>query len=156
MELLKNTSGLRLEHVSYKGGAPALQDLLAGVIPLLVITPATILPHIKTGKVTALAVLNANRSKFLPDTPTARESGYPDYGIELWQGYFAPACTPREIVARLNGEIRKVLDAPEVAQKLASTGSEIATGTAEAFAKLVRDDIERWGKVVRDAGITPN
>ena len=156
MELLKNTSGLPFEHVSYKGGAPALQDLLAGVIPLLVITPATILPHVKTGKVTALAVLNANRSKFFPDLPTARESGYPGYGIEAWQGFFAPAGTPREIVARLNSEIRRSLEAPEVVQKLVSTGSEIVTGTPEAFAKLVRDDIERWAKVVRDAGMVPN
>lgn len=156
VELLKNTSGLPLEHVSYKGGAPALQDLLAGVIPLLVITPATILPHVKSGKVVALAVLNSSRSGFLPDLPTARESGFPAYGIEAWQGLFAPAGTPREIVARLNSEVGRALSAPEVVQKLVSTGSEIVTGTPEAFAKQVQDDIERWAKVVRDAGITPN
>jgi len=156
MELLKKTSGLPLEHVPYKGGAPALNDLLGGQIPLLVITAGTIVPHVKAGKVTPLVVLNANRSKFFPDLPTARESGYPDYAVDGWQGFFAPAGTPREIITRLNAEVRKVMETPEVVQTLVTAGNEIITGSPEEFGKKVRDDGARWGKVVRDIGLTPN
>jgi tripartite-type tricarboxylate transporter receptor subunit TctC len=156
IELLKKISGLPFEHVAYKGGAPALNDLLGGQIPLLVITAGTILPHVKAGKVHPLVTLNAERSKFFPDLPTVRESGYPDYAIDGWQGFFAPAGTPRPIVTRLNGEIRKIMEMPDVVQTLVNAGNEIVTGTPEAFAKQVREDIERWSKVVRDTGITPN
>jgi tripartite-type tricarboxylate transporter receptor subunit TctC len=156
IELLKKTSGLPFEHVAYKGGAPALNDLLGGQIPLLVITAGTILPHVKAGKVHPLVTLNTERSKFFPDLPTVRESGYPDYAIEGWQGFFAPAGTPRPIVTRLNSEIRKIMEMPDVVQTLVNAGNEIVTGTPEAFAKQVREDIERWSKVVRDTGITPN
>ncbi len=156
MELLKKSSGLPFEHVPYKGGAPALNDLLGGQIPLLVITAGTILPHVKSGKVVPLVTLNANRSKFFPDLPTVRESGYSGYAVDGWQGFFAPAGTPREIVNRLNAEIRRIMEMPDVVQTLVNAGNEIVTGTPEAFAKQVRDDIERWGKVVRDTGITPN
>jgi tripartite-type tricarboxylate transporter receptor subunit TctC len=156
IELLKRSSGLPFEHVAYKGGAPALNDLLGGQIPLLVITAATILPHVKAGKVTPLVTLNAERSKFFPDLPTVKESGYPGYAVDGWQGFFAPAGTPREVVARLNGDIRRIMQMPDVVQTLVNAGNEIVTGTPEAFAKQVRDDIERWSKVVKDAGITPN
>jgi tripartite-type tricarboxylate transporter receptor subunit TctC len=156
IELLKKTSGLPFEHVAYKGGAPALNDLLGGQIPLLVITAGTILPHVKAGKVHPLVTLNAERSKFFPDLPTVRESGYPDYAIDGWQGFFAPAGTPRPIVTRLNEEIRKIMEMPDVVQTLVNAGNEIVTGTPEAFAKQVREDIERWGKVVRETGVTPN
>jgi tripartite-type tricarboxylate transporter receptor subunit TctC len=156
IELLKRTSGLPFEHVAYKGGAPALNDLLGGQIPLLVITAGTILPHVKAGKVHPLVTLNGERSKFFPDLPTVRESGYPDYAIDGWQGFFAPAGTPRPIVTRLNGEIRKIMEMPDVVQTLVSAGNEIVTGTPEAFAKQVREDIDRWSKVVRETGITPN
>ena len=156
IELLKRTSGLPFEHVAYKGGAPALNDLLGGQIPLLVITAGTILPHVKAGKVQPLVTLNGERSKFFPDLPTVKESGYPDYAIEGWQGFFAPAGTPRPIVTRLNSEIRKIMEMPDVVQTLVNAGNEIVTGTPEAFAKQVAEDIERWSKVVRDSGITPN
>ena len=156
IEMLKRSSGLPFEHVPYKGGAPALNDLLGGQIPLLVITAATILPHVKAGKVTPLVTLNAERSKFFPDLPTVKESGYPDYAVDGWQGFFAPAGTPREVITRLNAEIRKIMEMPDVVQNLVNAGNEIVTGTPEAFAKQVRDDIERWAKVVREAGITPN
>jgi tripartite-type tricarboxylate transporter receptor subunit TctC len=156
MELLKRSSGLPFEHVPYKGGAPALNDLLGGQIPLLVITAGTILPHVKAGKVRALVTLNAERSKFFPDLPTVKESGYPDYAVDGWQGFFAPAGTPRAVITRLNAEIRNIMGMPEVVQTLVNAGNEIVTGTPEAFAKQVRDDIERWARVVRETGITPN
>ena len=156
MEMLKKSSGLPFEHIPYKGGAPALNDLLGGQIPLLVITAATIVPHVKAGKVHPLVTLNATRSRFFPELPTVRESGYPDYAVDGWQGFFAPAGTPREIVARLNGEIRRIMELPDVVQTLVNAGNEIVTGTPEAFGRLVRDDIERWSRVVRETGITPN
>jgi len=156
IEMLKRSSGLPFEHVPYKGGAPALNDLLGGQIPLLVITAATIVPHVKAGKVHPLVTLNAGRSRFFPDLPTVKESGYPDYAVDGWQGFFAPAGTPREIVVRLNGEIRRIMALPDVVQTLVNAGNEIVTGTPEAFAGLVRDDIERWGKVVRETGVTSN
>ena len=156
VELLKKSSGLSLEHVAYKGGAPALNDLLGGQIPLLVITAGTIVPHVKAGKVVPLLVLNANRSRFFPDVPTARESGYRDYAVDGWQGFFAPAGTPRDIIARLNAEIRKVVETPEVTQTMLNAGHEPATGTAEEFGRKVREDGARWGKVVRDIGLSPH
>jgi tripartite-type tricarboxylate transporter receptor subunit TctC len=156
VELLKRNSGLPFEHVAYKGGAPALNDLLGGQIPLLVITAGTILPHVKAGKVVPLVTLNASRSKFFPDVPTAKESGYPGYEVDGWQGFFAPAGTPREIITRLNAEVRKVMEMPEVVQTLVAAGNEIVTGTPEAFARQVREDGARWGKVVRDIGLSPN
>ena len=156
IEMLKKSSGLPFEHVAYKGGAPALNDLLGGQIPLLVITAGTILPHVKAGKVVPIVTLNASRSKFFPDLPTVKESGYPDYAVDGWQGFFAPAGTSRNIVVRLNGEIRKIMEMPDVVQTLVNAGNEIVTGTPEAFGQQVREDIERWGKVVRETGITPN
>ena len=156
MELLKRSTSLPFEHVPYKGGAPALNDLLGGQIPLLVITAATIAPHVKAGKVVPLATLNAARSALFPDLPTVRESGYPAYAIDGWQGFFAPAGTPRDIVLRLNGEIRKILEMPEVVRTLVEAGNEIVTGTPEAFGRQVQGDIERWSRVVRAAGITAN
>lgn len=156
MERLKKETGLALEHVPYKGGAPALNDLLGGQIPLLVITAGTIVPHAKAGKVVPLVVLSAQRSRFFPDVPTARESGYADFSVEGWQGFFAPAGTPREIVTRLNAEIRKVMETPDVVQTLLTAGNEIVTGTPEALARQVRDDGARWGKLVREIGLSPN
>ena len=156
VELLKRNSGLPFEHVAYKGGAPALNDLLGGQIPLLVITAGTILPHVKAGKVVPLVTLNASRSKFFPDVPTAKESGYPQYEVDGWQGFFAPAGTPREIITRLNAEVRKVMETPEVVQTLVAAGNEIVTGSPEAFARQVREDGARWSKVVRDIGLSPN
>jgi tripartite-type tricarboxylate transporter receptor subunit TctC len=156
VEQLKKATGLPLEHVPYKGGAPALNDLLGGQIPLLVITAGTIVPHVKAGKVVPLVVLNASRSRFFPDVPTAKESGYPDFAVDGWQGFFSPAGTPREIVTRLNGEIRKIMEMPDVVQTLVAAGNEIITGTPEAFGKQVREDGARWGKVVRELGLSPN
>jgi tripartite-type tricarboxylate transporter receptor subunit TctC len=156
VELLKKSTGIPFEHVAYKGGAPALNDLLGGQIPLLVITAGTIVPHVKAGKVVPLVVLNASRSRFFPDVPTAKESGYPDYAVDGWQGFFAPAGTPRAIVARLNAEIRKVVETPEVAQTMLNAGHEPATGTPEALARQVREDGARWGKVVRELGLSPS
>jgi tripartite-type tricarboxylate transporter receptor subunit TctC len=156
VEQLKKATGLPLEHVPYKGGAPALNDLLGGQIPLLVITAGTIVPHVKAGKVVPLVVLNANRSRFFPDVPTAKESGYPDFAVDGWQGFFAPAGTPREIVMRLNSEVRKIMEMPDVVQTLVAAGNEIITGTPEAFARQVRDDGARWSKVVRELGLAPN
>jgi tripartite-type tricarboxylate transporter receptor subunit TctC len=156
MEMFKRATGFPFEHIPYKGGAPAMNDLLGGQIPLLVITGATIAPHVKAGKVVPLVTLNATRSKFYPDVPTAIESGYRDFAVDGWQGFFAPAGTPRDIVVRLNGEVRKILEMPDVVQTLVNAGNEIVTGTPEAFAKQVQDDIERWAKVVRETGITPN
>jgi tripartite-type tricarboxylate transporter receptor subunit TctC len=156
VEQLKKATGLPLEHVPYKGGAPALNDLLGGQIPLLVITAGTIVPHVKAGKVVPLVVLNAERSRFFPEVPTARESGYPDFAVGGWQGFFAPAGTPRDLVLRLNSEIRKVMETPEIVQTLVAAGNELVTGSPEDFGKKVRDDGERWGKVVRELKLAPN
>lgn len=156
MEMFKRATGLPFEHIPYKGGAPAMNDLLGGQIPLLIITGATIAPHVKAGKVVPLVTLNAARSKFYPDVPTAIESGYRDFAVDGWQGFFAPAGTPRDIVVRLNSEVRRILEMPDVVQTLVAAGNEIVTGTPEDFARQVREDIERWARVVRETGITAN
>jgi tripartite-type tricarboxylate transporter receptor subunit TctC len=153
MEQFKAATGMTLTHAPYKGGGPALTDLVAGRIDLLVLTIPTAQPQLKAGKAVPIAMFSERRSPLLPDVPTVVEAGYRQLAFATWQGFFAPAGTPREIVQRLNAEIGRAIAAPDVREKLTAAGAEVVGGSPDDFARIVRDDVERWGKVVRAAGI---
>lgn len=152
-ELLRMMARAKIVHVPYKGGGPAMTDLLGGQIPSGFASAPSAMPHIKTGKIRALATTGPKRSPFLPNVPTIAESGYPGYEATNWYAYVAPAKTPREIVERLNRELVKVLNAPEVREQLGQHGMEANPSTPDELAKHIERELAVWGKVVKEAGI---
>jgi len=153
--LLQQMSGTRMNHVPYKGAAPAVADLLAGRIQIWVGAANSLLPHIKADKLRVLGTAAGQRFSVLPDTPTIAEAGLPGYALYPWLGMFVPAKTPPDIVARINAEIARILNGPDVKARLVPQGMDIATGSPEELARVIREDDARWGKVIRDAGIKP-
>jgi tripartite-type tricarboxylate transporter receptor subunit TctC len=156
LELLKLTTGLEAVHVPYKGGAPATTDLIAGQVQLLWVSIPSVLPHVKGGRLRALAVSTAKRSASAPDVPTVAESGYPGFEYSNWNALFAPAKTAAGIVNKVNASVVKALREPEVAQRLTNQGADPAPGTPEELARYMRADHERWKKVIKAAGIKPD
>jgi tripartite-type tricarboxylate transporter receptor subunit TctC len=152
-ELLRLRSGIKMEHIGYKGSAPALVDLIAGNVQLMFENLPSVLPHIKAGRVRALATTAARRSPALPDVPTMIEAGYAGFDMVSWQGVLAPAGTPPEIVARLNAEIVKALQTREVRDGYAKLGVDVLGNTPEQFAAYIRQEQAKWSNIVRDAGI---
>jgi tripartite-type tricarboxylate transporter receptor subunit TctC len=152
-ELFKSAAGFDAVHVPYKGGAPALNDLIGGQLSFMIENVPGTMPFVKQGKLRALAITSAQRSPLEPALPTMAESGVPGYEVLGWQGLFAPAGTPREIVARLQAEVGKVLRRPEVRERLAALGAEPVGSTPEEFGAFVRAEHARWGKVIREKGI---
>jgi tripartite-type tricarboxylate transporter receptor subunit TctC len=151
--MFDSMAGVDMVHVPYKGLSPALTDLLSGQVQLMFSSVVAILPHIKAGKLRALAVTGAKRLTALPEVPTIAEAGFPGYEASSWYGILAPAGTPREIVMKLNTEFRKALEQPEVRKNLLAEGAEPVGGTPEQFAEYIRAEKERLGKVIRDAKI---
>lgn len=152
-ELFRGRAGIDIVHVNYKGGGQAVQDLLGGQIQALMTGLTTAEGHLKSGKLRALAFTSAKRMPGAPEVPTFSESGYAGLVVLSWYGILAPAGTPAEIVRRLNAEINKILQAPDVRDRLAALGTEPTGGTPEQFAETIKADIVRWAKVVADAGI---
>jgi len=146
-------AGVDMVHVPYKGLSPALADLLSGQVQLMFSSVVAILPHIKAGKLRGLATTGAKRLASLPELPTIAESGLPGYEASSWYGILAPAGTPRAVVDRLNAELTKALDQPEVRASLIAEGAEPAGGSPEVFAQHIRSEMERLGKLIRDANI---
>jgi len=153
-ELFKTTANLDLVHIPYKGSAPAITDLLGGHVPLMFDSTIAILPHIKAGKLRAIAVTSSKRSPQLPDVPTFAEAGMPGFESYAWYGFFAPAKTPPDVIAKLNAAALKVMKGPEYQAVLADTGSEFVGSSPEAFATFVRAESVKWGKVAKDTGAT--
>ena len=151
-EMLNAIAGLKNVHVPYKGAAPALTDLLAGQVQFMFTTIPPALPHVKSGKLRALAVANAKRSSLLPDLPTTAENGAPGVEASSWNGVLAPAGTPRDIIARLHAEIGAVMKLPGVSDRLASAGVEPMLTTPEEFAAYIESETARYAKVVRSSG----
>jgi tripartite-type tricarboxylate transporter receptor subunit TctC len=154
-ELLKMMAKVDLVHVPFKGGGPAMQAMLGGQIHSYFATPVAAGPHVKAGKVKALATTGAKRDPFMADVPTVAESGYQGYQATNWYGYYAPAKTPKDILERLNREIVKALNSAEVKELFAKQGLEAAPGTPEQLAAFGKSESETWGKVVKQAGIKP-
>lgn len=153
MEILMSMTGVRLTHVPYKGVGPAVTDVVGGLIPVMFAGTPGALPHVRSGRLRALAIASAARSPAAPEVPTVEEAGVPGYYYTAWVGYLAAAGTPRDIVNRLNADIIKAVNAPEVRDKLAAVGFETQTGTPEEFAQLIARERVRMAKLVRDAGI---
>ena len=156
LELLKLTTGIEAVHVPYKGGAPATTDLIAGQVQLLFVSIPSVLPHVKSGRLRALAVSTAKRSASAPDVPTVAESGYPGFEYSNWNALFAPAKTSAAVVKKVNASVVKALREPDVAQRLSSQGADPAPGTPEELARYMRTDHERWRKVIKSAGLKPD
>lgn len=153
-ELFKLMGGVNIVHVPYKGGSPALTAILSGEMSLTYENSLIIVPHIKSGKVRALGVTSAKRSKLLPEVPSIAET-LPGYGASGWYGLLAPAGTPKDVLARLNAEAVRALRAPDVAEKLSSQGAEPAPGSPEEFTAFIRGEIDKWAKVVKAANMKP-
>ncbi|HSV79939.1 MAG TPA: Bug family tripartite tricarboxylate transporter substrate binding protein, partial [Ramlibacter sp.] len=152
--MLSKAAGVELQPIAYKGGAPLLQDLLGGQIPVSISVLGEVLPHIKSGKLRGLAVSSAQRSTFLPDLPTFVEQGFRDIAVQEWLGWFVPAKTPPEVVRRLNTLAREALQAPEYAAALAGNGLVPLHQSPEEFARMLRSDYQRWTPVVKASGFT--
>ena len=151
--MYESMAGVKMVHVPYKGIAPAMTDLMGGEVQLMFGTVVALVPHIQAGKLRALAVTGKKRSALLPEIPTLRESGLPEYEAGSWYGIEAPAGTPRTIIDQLNAVMVKALKQPEVARRLALDGAEVIGSTPEEFGAHIKAELERVGKVVRAAGI---
>ena len=152
-ELFNLVAGTKLVHVPYKGVNLAMQDVLAGSIHLVVIGVPAAGPHIRSGRLRALAVVARDRLPALPDVPTVAEAGLKDFEVTTWYGVLAPAGTPRPVIGRLNAELVKVMHSPEVKERLAGLGTDPVTSTPEEFAAYIRQETAKWGDVIRRSGI---
>ncbi len=152
-ELLKSTAGFDALHVPYKGGAPALTDLVAGRISFMLINPVEAVPHVKAQRLRALAVSSDKRLALLAEVPTFAEAGLPGYEASVWWGLVAPARTPQEVVQRLSGETLRALQDQGVRQKLEALGAVVAPQASELFGQFLAQEIRTWGAVIRKSGI---
>ena len=152
-ELLQQLAGIKMSHVPYKGAAPAVTDLLAGRIQVWIGAANSLLPHIRAEKVRLLATTASQRFSAMPDTPTVAEAGVPGYSLYPWLALFVPAKTPPEVVAKINGEVSRVLGSPEVKARLVPQGMDLSTGSPDELAALIRQDYATWGRVIRDGNI---
>lgn len=155
MELLKSMTKIDMVHIPYKGTAPAVTDLISGRVSLMFNSMPSVLPQVAARKLRGIAVGSAQRSPAVPDIPTVAESGVPEFEYVTWYGLYAPAATPKEIVARLNVEVVRILADPEVARRFATQGAEPKSTTPEALARFQREEYERWKRVIQSAGIKP-
>jgi tripartite-type tricarboxylate transporter receptor subunit TctC len=151
-ELFKMMAGVNMVHVPYRGGGPAVTDLLGGQVQVMFVPPPTSIEHIRSGKLRALAVTTATRSEALPDIPTVAEF-VPGYEASNWYGVGAPKGTPAEIIDKLNKEINACLADPKLRARLADLGGTALAGSPADFGKLIADETEKWGKVVKFVGI---
>jgi len=151
-ELFKSMAGVQMTHIPYKGSAPALMDLIGGQVQVMFDNLPSALPHIKGGKLRAVAVTSTKRAPALPDVPTIAESGVPGFEASSWFGILAPAGTPRDIVTKINAEANKALQSAEMREKLLSQGAEAAGNTPEYFADYIRSETAKWAKVVKESG----
>jgi tripartite-type tricarboxylate transporter receptor subunit TctC len=151
-ELFQKAAGIKTQHVPYKGAAQALTDVISGTVELYMSSVPTLIGQIKNGKLRPLAVTSAKRVDDLPNVPTINESGYKGFDAVTWFGLLAPAGTPKDMIAKLNAEFNKALQNPELRKKLGDEGADPAGGTPEQFAALIKDEIPRWGKVVKESG----
>ena len=154
-ELLSAGLGIRMTHIPYKGENPALTDTIGGQVPLMFGNISVALPHIKAGKLRALASTGATRSPLLPEVPTVAESGLKDYAVATWFGLLGPAGMPADLVARIQRDVARVLATPDIRNRLVDLGVDVAANSPEEFAAYLRSEIARYAKVIKDAGIKP-
>ena len=153
VELLQKAGNFKAVQVPYKGASPAITDLLGGHIPMAALSIASGMPHIQGGKVRGLAVTSAQRSPALPDVPTVAEQGFPGFEANGWLGILVPNGTPPQVIAKLNAEIGKVMQSPEMKKQLLAQGVEARSSTPQQFAELIKSEATKWHKIIADAGI---
>jgi tripartite-type tricarboxylate transporter receptor subunit TctC len=156
VELFKSMAGVQAAHIPYKGPSEAVTDLLAGQVQMSITSVVSVMAFVRSGKLRGLATTGRNRMAELPDLPTMIEAGLPGYEVYVWYGVLAPAGTPRDIVQKLNVDLVRVLNLPDVRSKLLAQGGEVATGTPEAFHEFLKADVARWNQVIRTSGATVN
>ena len=152
MEMFNVMGKVKMVHIGYKGAGPVVIDLLGGQLHLASLGLPSVWPHVQSGRVRVLAVTSASRSPMLPAVPTVGESGLPGYDVTSWYGFYAPAGTPDAVIAKLNSEMRTAMKTPDVSERLSSQGAQIAPTSAEEFGRITREEIVRWGKIVRASG----
>jgi len=152
-ELLKLTAGIKMVHVPYKGGPPGVNDVLGGRVGVMLAAAPTVLPHIRSGKLRGIATTGARRSVYAPEIPTIAESGFADFDVVIWNALFAPAATPGAVLAKLHGEINRILAEGDTKEMLLKQGAEVQPMTDAALRELLRTEYERWGRVIREAKI---
>ena len=153
MELLKTMTGIDLVHVPYTGGGPAVTAAIGGQVPLNIGTTVGVLPHVRSGRLRAIAVTSAKRTAAAPDVPTFSESGVPGYDHAPWNGMFAPAKTPPAVIEKIHAGVARALQSPEVQKVFANEGVEVVANKSDEFAALVRGELAMWPRVVKAAGI---
>ena len=153
MAYFESVAKIKLYHIPYKGGGPAVRDAIAGHVKAVMSPIPTIFGHLKAGRLRALGVSSAKRSSALPDLPTIAEAGVPGYEFSTWYGVLAPAGTPKPIIAKINSAMVRGLNAPDLRDKLRSQGMDTQPGTPEEFGNLIRSEIKKWGDVIKSAGI---
>lgn len=154
-ELLGSLAGAKFTHVPYKGGGPAVTATIAGEVQFMVETAGSIVPHVKSGRLRALATTGAKRASSMPEVPTMPEAGLKAYTYTTWYGLWAPAGTPPATVSKLSQSVRKVLAQEETRAAFNNVGVDPESSTPERFAEIVRDDVAKWGRIIREAGISP-
>ncbi len=147
-ELFKIETGTQIVHIPYKGNGAAITDVLAGQVQIMFSAPAAVIQHARAGKLRALAVASVKREAVMADVPTFAETGYPAVEAQAWYGVLSTAGTPKEVIARLNQEIVRIMHSPDVRERLATQGYNVVTGTPEQFRELIRTDLAKWQKVV--------
>jgi tripartite-type tricarboxylate transporter receptor subunit TctC len=152
-ELLSMMANVKFTHVPYKGGAPAIVDLVGGQVQFSFGSPIIVLPHIRAGKLKAIAVTSAQRMTLLPNVPTIAESGVPGYEVRIWYGVLAPAGTPKDIVAKLATEINRATALPEMKERLDAAGMERLMVPTERFESVMRQDMEKFGRIIKTANV---
>jgi len=153
MELFKSMTGTFMTHIPYKGSAPAVTDMIAGQVDTMFDNTPNVLPHVRSGRLKALAISSKTRAPSAPEVPTVEEAGVPGYEVNVWFGVLTVAGTPAEVVQRLNTEMVKILNSAEVKDRFGKTGVDVVASTPEYFSKYLKAEVERWAKVVKDAGI---
>jgi tripartite-type tricarboxylate transporter receptor subunit TctC len=153
-EIFKTAANIKLRHIPYKGSNPALMDVLAGNVDLMVSSLPSAMAQIKAGKLRPLAVTSARRSTSLPDVPTVAELGYKDFDVSTWYGLFMPAATPKDIVATVHAEVNKLLAMPDVKAAIHAQGAEVQSMSTEQFSNLLKTDYQKWKGIVQASGAT--
>jgi tripartite-type tricarboxylate transporter receptor subunit TctC len=152
-ELLNMMGGIKTTHVPYKGGAPAIVDLVGGQVQFSYGSPIIVMPHINSGKLKALGVTSASRMALLPQVPTIAEGGLPGYEVRIWYGLLAPAGTPKDVLAKLGAEVNRIVALPEMKERLDAAGMERLTVSADLFAKQMKADMDKFGRIIKEANV---